>query len=522
VARLTGAVLLAALAAACTRGEREPGGTLGRAVSTGPVRALRASADGSTLAFLDGCAEVNARFLPPQTANCTLRAVPAAGGDAVKVAEAVTTLPHGFGWSGEGATLAALAGYLYPAASGTLVVFRGGAAREVAREVTFHGFVPGALAAIAGGRLVLVRGEGAPEVVDGVDGLATFEFERRGDATRALLRRGARAGGELLALEDGRVRPLAAATGEYGFAPAGGAFAFTAQGRDGWELRLASAGTTRAATAGRQVRSFAFAPAGDALAFLAEARPGEQGNLHVVPVGPAGSPVPIPSKDGAEPRDVLAKEVGEYRWAQRAPRLAWLERYDPRVRSGVLGAGGPGLAPRTFGKNVSDFALSPDGAHLAFLQHTTRGGYSVDLGIAHLDGPKDAPPAVLARGVFGFAFSPDGRWLYYRTGCIRNGEACDLERIPAAGLAAGGAPEAIAQGVKSFEFDPRDPGRLLIGYQRMDLAALDLAVWREGKLVAVDRGVLPGSAQFLGPDSRRIAYAVVMPKREGVYVAEVP
>jgi WD40-like Beta Propeller Repeat len=513
-----GAVLLAALTA-CTRGEREAEGGLGRAVATGPVRALRASADGSTLAFLDGCAEVNARFLPPRTANCTLRAVPAAGGDAAKVADAVTTLPHGFGWSGEGATLAALAGYDYPGASGTLVLWGGGAAREVARDVTFHGFVPGALAAIAGGRLVLVRGATAPEVVDGVDGLSTFEFEPQGGATRALLRRGARAGGELLALEDGRVRPLAASTGEYGFAPAGGAFAFTAQGRDGWELRLASGGATRAATAGRQVRSFAFAPAGDALAFLAEARPGEQGNLHVIPTHPEPG-----SKDATSggAGTVLAQEVGEYRWAARAPRLAWLERYDPRVRSGVLGAGGPGLAPRTFGKNVSDFAVSPDGAHLAFLQHTTRGGYSVDLGLAHLDGPKDAPPATLARGVFGFSFSPDGRWLYYRTRCTRNGEACDLERMPAGGLAAGATPEAVAQGVKSFEFDPRDPGRLLIGWQRMDLAALDLAVWREGKLTAVDRGVLPGSAQFLGPDSRRVAYAVVAPKREGVYVAEVP
>ncbi|HYG70363.1 MAG TPA: hypothetical protein VD838_21980, partial [Anaeromyxobacteraceae bacterium] len=176
---IVGAVLLAALFGACTRGEPERGAGIGRPVASGAVRALRASADGSTLAFLDGCAEVKAPFLPPRTASCTLRVVPSGGGDAAKVAEAVTTLPHGFGFGREGATLAALADYDYATGSGTLVRWSGGAAREVARDVTFHGFVPGALAAVSGGRLVLVRDGGAPEVVDGADGVSTFEFDPR-------------------------------------------------------------------------------------------------------------------------------------------------------------------------------------------------------------------------------------------------------------------------------------------------------------------------------------------------------
>ncbi len=125
----------------------------------------------------------------------------------------------------------------------------------------------------------------------------------------------------------------------------------------------------------------------------------------------------------------------------------------------------------------------------------------------------------VARGVFGFSFSPDGKWLYYRTRCVRNAEACDLERVPAAGTAQGAAPERIADGVKSFEFDPRDPGRLLLGWQRSDLVALDIGVWEHGKVTRVDSAVLPGSAQFLGPDSRRLAYVVASPKRQGVYVA---
>jgi hypothetical protein len=76
--------------------------------------------------------------------------------------------------------------------------------------------------------------------------------------------------------------------------------------------------------------------------------------------------------------------------------------------------------------------------------------------------------------------------------------------------------------VKSFEFDPRDPGRLLVTWQRADLAALDLAIWKGGVLTAVDQGALPGSIRFLGPDSRRLAYAVVQPRRAGVYVATLP
>jgi dipeptidyl aminopeptidase/acylaminoacyl peptidase len=210
--------------------------------------------------------------------------------------------------------------------------------------------------------------------------------------------------------------------------------------------------------------------------------------------------------------------VGELAWARRAPRLAWLEGYDPRVRSGSAGAGGP-AARRTFGKNVTDVEISPDGRAVAYLQHTTRGGYSVDLFLAPVDGR--AAPASVAPGVFGFSFSPDSAFLYYRTRCGRNGEACDLERVPAGGLPPGKPPEVIAQGVKSFEFDPRDAGRLLLGWQRADRAALDIGVWEGGRLVRVDAVVLPGSA-FLLPGARRVAYVVLDPKRAGVYVADLP
>jgi len=327
-----------------------------------------------------------------------------------------------------------------------------------------------------------------------------------------LARRPTALGGELYAIDLGHLPgadvPLAAGTAEYRVAPGGAASAWTVIGRGGAALWRKGQGPTPAPDrVADGARTFDFAPAGGALAWISAAAPGTQGDLHAR--APAGAPLR------------LAREVGEHRWAPEAPRLAWLEQYEPRTRSGVVGTGGPGLPTRTYGKNVTDFELSQDGARLAFLRHTTIGGYSVDLELADTGAAEGAPARKVARGVFGFAFSPDGAWLYYRTRCTRNGEACDLERVPAAATS-DARPEAIAAGVKSFEFDPRDPSRLLVTWQRADLVALDVAVWKGGALTRVDEGALPGSVRFLGPDSRRLAYAVVQAKRAGVYVAELP
>jgi WD40-like Beta Propeller Repeat len=505
--------------AACTGAKDAPPG-LGKPVVSGPVRAFAASPDGSTLAFLEGCREARSSVLPPQTASCALGVVAADGGGAKRVADAVTTLPHGLAFGRDGA-LAALAAYDYAAASGTLVLWRGGEARTLATGVTFHGFGSGGeLGFVAGGRLsVLLPGEAAPREVKGADHVASFELSPASPpscgADAGRLRLAARqvraAGGQLLvsACELREARPLdGGQVSEYGFARDSAQLAYTVQAQGGAELRLVrTEAASPARVLARGARTFAFSPSGRSVAFLGDATPGKQGDLHLAA--------------GGEKPSLLGREVGEFAWARDAERLGWLERYDPRVRSGTLGAGGPGLAPRSLAENVSDFELSPDGTHVAFLQHTTRGGYSVDLGLARLE-PRDAAPAAVAQGVFGFSFSPDGRWLYYRTRCVRNAEACDLERVPADGLAPGAKPEAIAQGVKSFEFDPRDPGRLLVTWQRMDVTALDVAVWREGKLTSVDTWVSPGSARFLGPDSRRVAYVVLHPRRQGLYVAELP
>ena len=524
--RTRAALALALIAAGCSRGKGSapaPEG-LGRRVHEGAVRALAPSPGGAALAFLNGCEEVrNAQFLPPRTARCDLRVVPAAGGAAVKVAAGVTTLPQGVAWRPDGQALVAMADYDHAAAAADLVLWDGATARTLAGGVTFHGYgANGELGFVGGGRLmVLLPGEPAPRAVAGADRVASFDVspvDPRACAgedrplIRLVARRSQVAGGELLAAGCAldRVEVLERAhVGDYGFSKAAPVLAYTAQEKDGAVLRLVQTARSVAKTdLGRGVRTFTLGPDGRTVAFVADAAPGRQGDLHV---GAPGK------------KDVLlARDVGEFAWASRAPRLAWLERYDPRVRAGTLGVQGADGAPRTVASNVSDLELSSDGTHVAYLQHTTRGGYSVDLGLASLDPANATTARTVATGVFGFAFSPDGRWLYYRNRCVRNAEACDLERIPAGGLAPGAAAERIAVGVKSFEFDPVDPGRLLLGWQRADLVALDIGVWEQGRLTRVDSAVLPGSVQFLGPDSRRIAYVVTSPKRQGVYVAELP
>jgi hypothetical protein len=518
--------LAAALAAAaCTSEPRPPAAPagLGKPLVTGPVRAVSASADGAWAAILDGCADVGVASLPPGTASCTLRVAPVAGGEAIRIAGAVTTLPQGVLWSRSGATLAALSEYDYPGASGTLVVWRAGAApRVVAERVTFFGFGEGgSLGYVAGGRFGLVRADGTERAPGPPADVATFELGGR-DGWRAersacaecpgptLLRRTGTSGG---ALVDPCCGATVLATGvtDYGFSPGGARIAYVTAGRDGaglWEREVGARNARRIATG---AQTFAFERRGAALAFVSDMAPGKQGDLHVWSGG----------KD-----TLLAREVGEYRWAARAPRLVWLEKFDPWVRAGTVGGGGPGLPPRAWANHVTDVAISADGKHVAFLRHTTRGGYTIDLGLADLDAALPPRFDVVASGVFGFAFSPDGAWLYYQTRCTGEAaDACDVDRIriPSGGLGAGAKAEQVVQGVAGFEFAPDDPERLLVTWRSGPRgSAVDLGVWDRGRLTRVDTRVRASTARFAGPGSRRVVYALADEARAGADVAEVP
>jgi hypothetical protein len=507
------ALSLAALAlasAACARAPERPAG-IGRRVADRAAQGLSPSPDGAWLAFLDRCARPPGPLVPLGVVACDLEVVPATGGAAERVAEGVTSLPGGFAWSPDGKALAALSGYDHAEARGAAVLWRpGGGARRLAGAVGFYAFTPdGALGFVSQGQLFLARGEEVAPVA-GATGVATFEASPRpgGAGPDLLVRRQSGAGGELLFVKGAAVRGRASAapTGDYAFSAPGDRVAFTARNRDGWDLLVGAAGEGRAERVGSRVQSFAFSRDGSALAFLSDLAPGRPGDLWAVPPG--------------APAVRLGERVGEFRWASGALRLAWLQDFEARVRSGALAVGGPGMKPAVLGQNVTAYEISPDGTRVAFLEHVTAGGYSVDLKVAPV--AEGARAATVARGVFGFDYAPGGGTLYYRAGCVRNAEACDLFAVPAEGLPAGKAARRIADGVKSFEFDRRNPDRLLLTWARKDSVTLDLAVWEGGKLTAVDQAALPGSATFLPPDSRRVAYVVADPRRAGVYVAELP
>jgi hypothetical protein len=498
------ALLLLSLAA-CSRTSPDAPRSLGRRVTSAEAFAVRASSDGAWLAWLDSCESQRDRTLPAGTASCDLAVAPSGGGAATRVARRVSTL-RGFSWSAGGTSLAALAEYDAAAGAGALVAWApGGEPRRVADGVTFHAFARdgGVLGLVASGKLLVARPpDWKADPVRGADGVATFEFGGGGPLA-LLARRTLRAGGDLLAVRDASAAPVASAVREYAFARDGRRFAFTAGPAQA--LRVAWSGAAPSAALGRDVREFAFSPRGDAVAFVANAMPGRQGDLLVALAG--------------RPPERVASRVGEPRWSASGERLAWLEEYDPRSRTGALALRAPGEKREVVARNVSDFDLTHDGKAVAYLQHVTAGGYSVDLGLARAG---DHAVAV-AKGAYGFSFSPDGRWLYYRTACVREAEACDLFRIPVSGVgAAAPKPERIAEGMKSFEFAPGAPDRLLVSWARKDRVALDLAVWDGGKLTAVDTYVRPGTAHFVGGDARRLAYAVLDPKRQGVYLAEVP
>jgi hypothetical protein len=266
----------------------------------------------------------------------------------------------------------------------------------------------------------------------------------------------------------------------------------------------------------RDVAAFAFSPDGAWLAAIAGVAPGRAGDLVTVPVGPAGAEGREPPSPGGV---VVARAVGEFRWAPRATRLAWLAGFDPRIRAGSLASAVPGGPAVAFAPQVTAFELSPSGEQVAYVRHVTESTYAAQL---ELSPSQAAMPGTLAREAASFEFSPDGRWLYYRAGCAPAGDGCALFRAPAAGLAPGQSPERLADGVAGFSLDRWRPDRALVSFARRDGAGVDLALWSGGRFLSLDGAVLAGSARFLPPDGRRVAYVVSLPARAGVYLADAP
>jgi hypothetical protein len=462
----TAAVLAALAASACTPRAPAPPAAPATQVATGPALALATSPDGGRVAWIGACGAGEAGGPP----SCDLLAAPAAGGEVVRVA---TGLPAGAAFSFGPDGSVAVIGRRDPATgSGPLVLQRPGAApRLLSPGASALAWGPaGELAFASGGDVTVVSAAGA----------------------EVRLRGGAGAG------------DLAVAPGP------GRAVAARARGADGAPVLVLWSGLEGpGAVVARDVASFGFSADGAWLAAVAGVVPGAEGELVLVPAGPA--------PDGARAAP-LARSVGEFRWAATGDRIAWLEGFDPRIHAGRLVTARPGEKPVTLAERVTAFEIAPAGQALAFVRHVTDGGYTASLELA---APPGAPPRALARDAASFAFSPDGRWLDWRAGCASRGDSCALLRVPV-DAATGTAPEQVADGVQGLAFDPTRPDRLLLSLARRDGAGVDVALWSAGRLTAVDGGALPGSPRFASRDGRRVAWIAAGGARAGVRTAELP
>ncbi len=357
---------------------------------------------------------------------------------------------------------------------------QGGAAKRVAEGMAATGGAfawgpPARLVFAAGGDLFIASPDGEPARVRGGSGVVDFAFSPAPGGALAALVRGAGGARDLAVWREAGGEPVVLA---------------------------------------RDVASFAFSPDGALLAAIVGVAPGRNGDLVVVPAGPAGAegkPAPSPV--------VVARAVGEFRWAPAATRLAWLEGFDPRIGAGTLASAVPGGSPVSFAPRVTAFELSPSGGQVAFVRHVTESTYAAQL---ELSPSQAAVSGTLTLDAASFDFSPDGRWLYYRSGCAPAGDGCALFRAPAAGLGPGQSPERLADGVAGFALDRWRPDRALVSFARRDGAGVDLALWSGGRFVPLDGAVLAGSPRFLPPDGRRVAYVVSAPARAGVYLADAP
>jgi hypothetical protein len=427
------AVAAALLGAACSS-RTAPAAPAGKLLAEGPAQFLSASADGTRVAWLAGCAPAAGGGIGPLA--CALRVAPVAGGAAQTVAEGLPAMDGMFAWG-----------------SGSRIAFSAGGALRVAS--------PG----------------GVPAAVPGGSGVEGFAFAPAPGQSLAALVRGPGGTRDLVVWRETSAEPVLVA---------------------------------------RDVGSFAYSPDGAWLAAIAGVAPGRAGDLVAVPVGAAGAEGKAPPSPGVV---VVARSVGEFRWAPGAIRLAWLSGFDPLIRAGSLASAVPGGPAVSFPSRVTAFELSPSGDRVAYVRHITEGEYSVQLEVS----PSDAlVPVTLARDAASFEFSRDGRWLLYRAGCAPAGDGCALLRAPAAGLRPGQSAERVADGVAGFALDRWRPDRALVSLARRDGAGVDLALWTGGKLLPLDGPVLAGSARFLPPDGRRVAYAVSLPARAGVYLADAP
>ena len=501
-----------------------------RVANDGEVAKVTPAPDGKWLAFLGQVARPKELGVPEGIFLGVLELVPSDNSaPARQLLGGVTNLPGAFGFSSDGAVLAAIKSFRFATHTGTLETVRVSRESEpvaLADDCSSFLFAPDGkhLAWVCETGAFLGNADGSsPRKL--TENAATVEFSR--DSKRLLVRKVAAAGGELLLFDvagDG-VRTLAKKVGDYAFSPEGTEVAFTvhsADPRGGWDLKVASAKTDAVSALAEGVSSFHFSPDGKWVGYIAGVTPSKAfGDLFVAS-----------SKGGKSVK--VGERVEEFDFSPSSGAVAFLAKYDANARSGTVALQKlpPAQPAELLHRPSNGFEWSPKGEYLAYSALVLRPAVSLDLELLPLQDLKPAKPLPdggadyatgsrqVAAGVFGYQFVNEEK-LLYRSDCIMEGRACDLYEVPTGHAAAGAR---LTGGVWRFSIS-KDGERMLLTYPRVDsetvadLGAMNLSGY--GGVIGLDHSVELG-ASFLDDHGERAAYGIIDKRRRGVYVATIP
>lgn len=499
------------------------------------ARSLQVAPGGAAVGFVGDIRRPDDPNLPETMFLGTLSVVSRATGQVRALGKNVSTLEDGWRFSPDGRWVAFTTNYRFKEGVGSLMLAKlpDGEPVQVASITRFYQFSADGkfLGFVAMGKMKLRDLETGVEQ-DLADNASSFEIAR--DNRRVLVRRTASTGGDLVLALASKEAPektkgapgalgfvtttLGYGVGDYAFSKDGKSYAFMARAikLDGSEpprpdqpssLYVAFDNLAPKAIA-EGVASFDFSPDGERIAFVSRPEPQRPGHLSVVPA------------TGGEPRKI-SDAISEYRWSPNSQGLAIREdREDDKGRRWytLKLVAFPGAIQRLKedgpqGFKMESYSFSSDGKYFAYLKPAASG--SIDLFGMELAGAE--PPLHLAPGAYGYQFAPGDREIWYRTGCTRSGRECDLMAVSVEG----GTPRLMLNAIWNWRAS-ENGRRMLVTYPRYDTEGAADIGWVDlddpkRPSHGIDAYTLLG-ARFLDAAGSGIAYIVIDPKREGVFV----
>ncbi|HYH95976.1 gliding motility protein [Hyalangium sp.] len=487
-------------------------GGMGTLLAPGVAADLRVTPDGQFVTFLREAKKPRLDGIPPQMLVGELHVVPAPGGSPRKVGEGVTNVPGGQLFSKDSRYLLFLTGYNPASQSGVLhVLSLADATAEPVRlgeQVTYMLPSPdGKLLAFVDSGVLKLGPLPAGPFKDVGGEVATAQFTPDGK-TLFFKRRLVAAGGLAAVAVDKPEAPrkLGDYVGDYEVSSDGLHVAWQARSdaeRGMYDLFMALVADLKPRKVSSGTKVFAFSKDGKWLARTENGKPELLGNLYV---GPA---------DGSAGREV-GERVEEFSFSPDSQALAFLERYDPSARAGLMAVLQlPDGATQRVGDRVPNYTWGSDGKYVAFLTRVLKPIYSVDLMLYPVGGEKAEK---VHAGVFGYGFTPGNSEVIFRTNCIREGRACDFKALDLMQQARS-EPVTWIQGIFSYKL-ASDGKRFLVTYARMDSDTYDVGVYdtkSKARKTLDQRVQIP--AYFAGPGDSHAVYLVTQGQKPGVYIA---